>query len=245
MKSPFPGMDPYVEAHYQGHLWPDFQGHLLALIKDVIVASLPENYVAQTQQRVYHHLTTDRDTQAEPAMATSDPQTLRAFEAEEYRQGFLEIYEVEPEWRLVTCIEVLSPSNKRPNTAGWDLYLRKRQALLLGEASLVEIDLLRGGTRMPMYDDWPDSPYVLTVCRREKAPFCKVWRGYFDRPLPTIPAPLSAPHPDVTLELQPMIDAVYTISRYHLRIDYTRPLTPPLSEEQAAWLARRLRERAE
>jgi hypothetical protein len=144
----------------------------------------------------------------------------------------------------VTCIEILSPSNKRPGTPGWDEYKRKRQALLLGEASLIEIDLLRGGTRMPMLDEWPNSPYVLMVCRREQAPYCKVWRGYFDRPVPAIPVPLCPPHADVMLDLQPLIDAAYAGSRYHLRIDYTKALTPKLSDEQAAWLMRRLAERA-
>ena len=79
------------------------------------------------------------------------------------RESFIEIYEQAPEIRLVTCIEVLSPSNKRPGTEGWELYLRKRNALLLGQASLVEIDLLRGGRRMPMVEPWPPSPYYLLV----------------------------------------------------------------------------------
>jgi len=269
MKSPFPGMDPFIEGH--GHLWEDFHSDLIGLIKGVIAAALPPNYVVQSQPRAYLLLADSEDKTQRPfvpdvgafstepaqghggaqravavaeATATDEPQTLRAFVAEEYREQFLEIYEVEPEWRLVTCIEVLSPSNKRPKTTGWDQYLRKRQALLLGEANLVEIDLLRGGTRMPMLDKWPDSPYVLMMCRRERAPYCQVWRGYFDRPLPTIPVPLSAPHPDVRLDLQPLVEATYGRSRYHLRIDYAKPLTPRLSDEQSAWLARRLCERA-
>lgn len=73
---------------------------------------------------------------------------MRAFVAEEYRESFIEIYEADSELRLVTCVEVLSPSNRRRDTEGWDLYLRKRQALLLGAANLVEIDLLRGGQRL-------------------------------------------------------------------------------------------------
>ena len=36
---------------------------------------------------------------AEPTTDT-EPLTLRAFVAEEYREQFLEIYEVEPEWRF-------------------------------------------------------------------------------------------------------------------------------------------------
>jgi hypothetical protein len=31
---------------------------------------------------------------------------------------------------------------------------------LLGDANLVEIDLLRSGSRMPMLDLWPDSPFI-------------------------------------------------------------------------------------
>ena len=40
------------------------------------------------------------------------------------------------------------------------------------------------------------------------------------------------------LGVRGMIDAVYARSRYARRFDYTRPLTPPLSEEDAVWLAR-------
>jgi hypothetical protein len=59
---------------------------------------------------------------------------------------------------------------------------------LLGKANLVEIDLLRGGTRFPMLDPWPASPYTVLVARAEHAPRCKVWPAYFDRPLPAIPS---------------------------------------------------------
>ena len=99
--------------------------------------------------------------------AESKPMTLRPFIQEEHRETFIEIYEANPGQRLVTSIEVLSPSNKRPGTEGWDLYQRKRQSLLLGDVSLVEFDLLRGGQRMPMLDPWPDSPYTPLAALRE------------------------------------------------------------------------------
>ena len=86
----------------------------------------------------------------------------------------------------MTTIEVLSPSNKRPGTEGWELYQRKRQSLLLGNVSLVEIDLLRGGQRMPMLDPWPDSPYTLLVARA-KTQLCRVWRAHYRHPLPVFP----------------------------------------------------------
>src|SRR5207245_1997290 len=98
------------------------------------------------------------------------PLTLRAFVGEEYRETFVEIYATDEERQLITCIEVLSPSNKRRGSEGWNVYLRKRQGLLLGAANLVELDLLRGGQRMPMLDPWPNAPYTLLVSRRESAP---------------------------------------------------------------------------
>jgi hypothetical protein len=158
----------------------------------------------------------------------------------EFKEPSINIYELEPRRRLVTSIEVLSPSNKRRKSVGWERYKRKRQALLLGRANLVEIDLLRGGDRMPMLDPWPSSPYTLLVAREERAPRCRVWPAFFDRPFPAIPVPLSRPDPDLTLHLQPVVDAIYERGRYREDIDYSQPLTPPLTAEQVAWLAQQL-----
>src|SRR5262249_40891266 len=47
--------------------------------------------------------------------------------------------------RLITTIEVLSPTKKTPGEHGRDLYLRKQKELLDSKVHLVEIDLLRGG----------------------------------------------------------------------------------------------------
>src|SRR5439155_23844919 len=87
--------------------------------------------------------------------------TMRALLKAQYREPYLEIRQVDPERKLVTGIEVLSPSNKRPNTKGWRLYQRKRLAFLSGHANFVELDLLRRGRRMPMVSKWPESPYYL------------------------------------------------------------------------------------
>ena len=166
---------------------------------------------------------------------------MRAFIEEEHREAFVEIYEAVPEQRLVTSIEVLSPSNKRPGTPGHELYLRKRQSLLLGDANLVEIDLLRGGSRMPMLDRWPDSPYTVLVARARKFDLCRVWPVYFQMRSPSIPIPLLKPDPDLLLDLQPMIDSIYQRSRYERSIDYRRPLAPPLDAAETLWLEKQLR----
>jgi hypothetical protein len=161
----------------------------------------------------------------------------------EYREAYLEIRMVEPEKRVVACIDVLSPSNKRPRTKGWRLYTRKRQAFLAGKAHFIEIDLLRRGQRMPMADSWPDSPYYLFVCRELQAPRCKVWPAHFMYPLPSIPIPLVPPDADISLSIQTMIESIYARSRYERDIDYRQPLYPPLSQDEQSSLEKRLGER--
>lgn len=270
MKSPFPGMDPYIEAR---GLWEDFHDDLIAELKRMLGSVLPQRYYPQLGQRSYivlagvdekeSHLfkpdvtvlnapgvaTAQRPRGGRTAVAeeaTTDEVTARAFIDERYHETFVEIYEQdEGEARLVTCVELLSPSNKRHNTEGWELYLRKRNALLLGSAHFVEIDLLRGGTRPPMLDPLPASPYYVLLCRRERAPYCRVRKAFFDRPLPDLTIPLDERDPDVIVPLQPLVDAVYERSRYGDRLDYNKPLTPPLTPEQTAWLTGRLRGEAQ
>jgi hypothetical protein len=119
----------------------------------------------------------------EAAEGEAAPVTMRALVETEFREGFLEIREIHGERTLNTGIEVLSPSNKRPGTPGWEQYTRKRQEFLDGAANFVEIDLLRGGSRMPMESAWPGSPYYLLVSRKREAPTCKVWPTFSLRPL--------------------------------------------------------------
>jgi len=266
MKSPFPGMDPYIEAC---GLWGDFHTHLIEKIYERLAETVPDRYLVRTGERSYVVLVESEGKQGHPFLpdvsvtvprgrrkspkkggvalaelgGEIEPVTMRAFIQEEHREAFVEIYEMSPEQRLVTSIEVLSPSNKHPGTEGWELYQRKRQSLLLGDVSLVEIDLLRRGQRMPMLDRWPDSPYTLLVAQAKKAQLCRVWPAHFQRPLPRLLVPLAKPDPDVPLDLQPMIDAIYQRSRYERSIDYSKPSIPPLDAAETAWLEHQLQPR--
>ena len=80
------------------------------------------------------------------------------------------------------------------------------------------------------------------VSRKQQAPRCTVWRAHYLYPLPPIPVPLAAPDPDLTLELAPLIGAVYARSHYDRDIDYGIPLSPALNEAEVAWLQKRLSE---
>jgi hypothetical protein len=268
MPSPFPGMDPYIEAC---GLWGDFHDSLVAEIKRALAPRLPDRYVVRTNARSYIVLVdTDEKKQhlflpdvsveaprkegrrpgrpkggavATLARGADESLSIRAFIEDRHREAFLEIFEATTtEHRLVTSIEVLSPSNTRPGTTGREEYLRKRQSCLLGETNFVEIDLLRGGERMPMLEPWPNSPYVIFVARSFSAGYGRVWPAYFQKRLPVAPVPLCEPDAPVPIDLQAAVDAAYAISRYDRNIDYRQPLIPPLAAEDAAWLAGRLRE---
>ncbi|HEY7423392.1 MAG TPA: DUF4058 family protein [Gemmataceae bacterium] len=267
MKSPFPGMDPYIEAC---GLWEDFHDDLINEIKRALAEATPVRYFVRTGRRSYYVLIesegktehpfvpdvkitppeSGKKTKKKPGGAAVEepsteegPRMLRAFIAEEHREAFVEIHEAGPEQRLVTTIEVLSPSNKRPGTEGWDLYQSKRQSVLLAGINLVEIDLLRGGQRPPMLDPWPNSPYTLLVARG-LSPYqrCKVWPAFFQRPLHEISVPLDHPDADIPLRLQPMIEAIYKRCRYGGSIDYGKPLKPSLRGSEAAWAKAQMRE---
>ena len=267
MKSPFPGMDPYIEAR---GLWEDFHTSLVYEIKLALARDVPDRYVVRAGERSYLVLVesegkkdhpfipdvsvktphrpkkgTKKGSTAVAELAPEEgPVALRAFIEEEHREAFVEIYETDPGQRLVTTLEVLSPSNKRPGTPGWDLYQRKRQSLLLGGVSLVEIDLLRGGQRMPMLDPWPSSPYTLLLARAKKWGSCLAWPAHYRRPLPAIPVPLAKPDPDLSLSLQPLVEVIYQRYHYERSIDYAKPLTPPLDAADADWLEQQLRARS-
>jgi hypothetical protein len=243
-------MDPYIEAC---GLWEDFHDKLIGEIERALAVVVPEHYAVRIGDRSYiimspsaggteHPILPDiamvarrnngrrKELKSGPAVAelpgtAQSPIAMRALIQTEFRETYIEILSTMPHNRLVTSIEILSPSNKRENSPGWEQYLRKRQAHLAGNANLVEIDLLRRGKRMPMEDDWPDTPYYLLVARKLESPRCTVWGAHFRYSLPEIPVPLMPPDSDVSLAIQPLVEAVYARSRYARDIDY-RQVTP-------------------
>lgn len=57
MPSPFPGMDPYLEA--QGR-WPGFHTLLIGDCTALLNRNLPQAYVAQADERIAMSVSTDR-----------------------------------------------------------------------------------------------------------------------------------------------------------------------------------------
>jgi hypothetical protein len=96
-----------------------------------------------------------------------------------------------------------------------------------------------------MRDPWPPSPFTLLVARAKQGFTCEVWPAYFHFPLPAIPVPLAAPDADVSLALQPLVDAIYGRLRYAETIDYGKPLIPPPTKAEEGWLNQVKKEQAE
>ncbi len=136
--------------------------------------------------------------------------------------------------RLVASIEIISPVNKRePNLSR---YRKKRERIQDANVHLLEIDLLRRGSRVWEYSRIPDAPYIITLTRAAAAKI-EVWPLALPEQLPTLPVPLHPPDKDVVLDLSAALSAVYDEAFYHLSIDYHQDPPPPaFSAEERVWI---------
>ncbi len=256
MPSPFPGMDPYIE---QSKIWVDFHNRLADEMSAQLNAQIRPAYFARlTPYTTYEVVEISqarlravrpdvgvmrRDTPAQPDRAEAVLEATPVESAVEL-DGPLELLSVEiyhaDDEVLVTAIEILSPVNKQPGHQAYTDYLRKRRELLRSTAHLLEIDLLRGGTRPPLTMDVPEAPYYITLSRVERRPFVSVWPIHLQTRLPGVPIPLQAPDPDAILKLSDVVAAVYERGGYDAQIDYSQSVPPPpLSPEEAAWVKER------
>src|SRR5205814_2707195 len=103
-------------------------------------------------------------------------------------------------------------------------------------AHLVEIDLLRGGERLPMEQPLPPADYYVCISQAELRPDCGIWPISLRDRLPSIPIPLSAGDAPVHLDLQAALDVVYDAAAYADKIDYQHGTDPPLPPEVASWV---------
>jgi hypothetical protein len=142
--------------------------------------------------------------------------------------------------RLVTIIEILSPVNKRGE--GMRDYAERCMELLRTRTHLLELDLLRQGTRIQLLGEPPPAPYYVYLSRWQRRPFTQIWPISLREPLPIVPVPLLPPDPDVPLDLQAVVKACFDLVGYERLLDYTgSPPPPDLDDDDAAWVAETLR----
>jgi hypothetical protein len=253
MPSPFPGMDPYIESPVH---WPDFHVTFINTLRETIADTLPEAYFARIQEdavllepeppayKVIPDVLVGADapngsavTSAHFGVATLEPTTLANIVAlDPHIEYFIEIVRM-PEAKVVTVVEVLSPTNKRGDGRG--LYVNKRGHLLrTSDINLVEIDLLRAGRRIQLAKPLPQSHYHAFVSRADRRPDCDVYSWNVRDKLPTIPIPLRAPTADASADLARAFELAYQRGRYGRMIRYAEPPpAPTFSPEDAAWVA--------
>jgi hypothetical protein len=262
MTSPFPGMDPYLEAH-----WGDVHTSLATYTRDQLQKQLPRELRARIEEQV---LVEDEDEEDSPvarwkpdarvvernpdnhpgakkesSVALAEPLIVEWI-VDPLVQRSVRIIDSTDNSRLVTAIEFLSPANKI-GRKGRDAYRRKQRDYLDGGVSLVEIDLGRKGDYVlaaPKKQIPSDllEPYRICVSRGWQPGHAEFYRIPLRLPLPTIRIPLRERDADVTLELQAIIMAAYESGGYD-DIDYTQDPDPPLSPDDAAWADLVLREK--
>lgn len=250
MKSPFPGMDPYLE----GYLWPDVHNRLAGAISEILAPRIAPKYVA----RIELYTVDDTSPESEVGIMYPDIEVLYRREMREpeavyesdtgttapnvvipsniiipVRIPVVEIRDVAKN-RLITAIEILSPVNKKE--PGLTKYREKRMDLHRAGVHLLEIDLLRRGTRPFIHPMIPKSHYIMALLRVGSRK-TEVWAVNVKNYLPVLPVPLAAPDPDVPLDLKKALDIIYERSMYELSIDYRKnPPPPEFGKEENAWM---------
>lgn len=255
MPSPFPGMDPYLEFQ----LWGDFHGRFVSDLADALVPQVRPRYVVRYERRVYvEHDPGDPErclipdatvaSRGEPRVAAERTGTATAAPVEmtlpmpvTKREAFLTLRERET-LSVVTVIEVLSSGNKRPGSDGRREYLSKRDSVLQSSAHLVEIDLLRGGERLPTVEVLPPADYYAFVSRANRRPHVQVYPWAMRDRMPTIPVPLADDTRDAAVDLQEVFSSRYDRSGYDYSLRYDLAPDPPFSEKDAQWIGQLLKQ---
>lgn len=217
MPSPFPGMDPYLEEE---SLWPAFQHQLVLSLYQVLLPGLVDRYRARISQRQYV---------TEQALFTS-------IVREEHQEDFIEIRQ-RSDGRLVTLVDVVSPSNK-VTPAGRSVYLEKRKDGRNANANLVEIDLVLQGQPTLDYsrDGLPDWDYAVTVTRSTQPERYEIYTATLQKRLPRFRLPLACDDRDTVLDLHNVFTRCYDQGGFASRINYQKDPPTVLKDEDRHWL---------
>lgn len=257
MPYPFPGMNPYFE---HPAFWSEVHHLLIGILAETLNPQLLPCYRAAIEKRVYQMSGEDifligiPDVTVErlrPATASSPSRVAIAPPAKpvsvtipmpmEFREGYLEVRDTTTQ-AVVTVVELLSPTNKRPGE-GRHQYEEKRQAVLGSHTHLVEIDLLRGGTPMPVMGSDIQSDYRILVSRSQQRPRADLYCFNLPDSIPLFLLPLRSPDPEPVIDLHALLSQVYERAGYEVAIDYRREPVILLDAAAANWMNALLQDR--
>jgi hypothetical protein len=253
MRNAFPGMNPYLE---RPSLWPDVHLNLIHAVQHSLTQALVPYYYVAAEERTYIAAIDPQTFVGQPDVAvvgtpiigttlssptaSGGPIPVLVPVSDEVRERYLEIRESRTD-RVITVIEILSPTNKLPGQ-GRTSYEEKRRMVLDSATHLVEIDLLRYGEPLPAHP-LIRSDYRILVSRSWERPRSFLYGFQIPDPIPDVPVPLQQGEDEPLLCLNPLLHQIYEEVRYDLRIDYTSPPPePPMDQERLAWIDQLLRD---
>ena len=254
MPSPFPGMDPYLEDPF---LWPGFHSLIVAEIMVGLNRLILPDYRADIEERVYisdeddtarkfiipdvRIVPTGRRTgnvRVQSATAATalvcEPIDITSLLEDEIHEPYVRIIERRSK-RVVTIIEVLSPTNKVHHSRGREQYLEKRTDARRSDTHWVEIDLLREGEPVVAREQFPACEYTVHVSKNASQTRSRLWPIRLEQQLPPIPIPLKSTDPDVILDLQEAFTTTYERGSYSFKLDYREDPIPKLPSALARW----------
>jgi hypothetical protein len=213
MPSPFSGVDPYLE---NPEFWSEVHNRLIVAIADSLSPHLRPKYRVAIEKRVYE-----------------SEDSLLVGIAEEVRESYLEIREI-ASGQVVTVIEILSPKNKRSGV-GRTAYEKKRRQVLSSATHLVEIDLLQGGTQMPLLGTVPLMNYYILVSKSDQRPLADLHPFGLREEIPIFTVPLMSEEVEPEVDLQLLLNAAYDRASLDLAIDYSQAPSSNLSADDTQW----------
>jgi hypothetical protein len=261
MPSPFPGMDPWLE---DPAVFPNLHERFGIFLQSALNRVLPKGYAAITKNRIWieggrREPDANIFSNSPAASGNTGDGGLAVAEliacgllvdsgpasADPFEELYVEIRSDRGQ-RLVTVVEILSPSNKRPGDDGRAAYLEKQGEYRRAGVNTVEIDLLRAGQHTTAFSQ-AKLPAGLPYHACVSIPAVRTHRFLvpipLEHPLPTLRLPLDWNIRPVEVALQSIFEAVIADAGYEMFIDYSLPPTPPLTPAQQAWADEILRKR--
>ena len=256
MTSPFPGMDPFIE----GQCWSDCHHELISSIRAQLVPTLLPDYFVNVEKSITlvrdDEEAGDFDRIVVPDLSVEEsgewtggsdggmavavkPVTRTLPKPQVVKRPYLTVRSMHNR-EIVTVIELLSPWNKNQR-GGRSAYLEKRDAYLQSAINVVELDLLRGGSRLPTVEPLPRGDYFVFICKGTRRMKAQVYAWPLNHPLPRIPIPLAPGDADVKLELQLAFNETYERAGYRYSLDYTADVVPKLRPAERTWVRQSLK----
>jgi hypothetical protein len=244
-------MNPYLE---HPHFWVGFHHTYLTFLRSALLRGVGPNYDVEIEEHVYLSVSEDEraligradvDVSMDPepagdaggtAVATlAAPATVTLPKLKKRKVGYLRVVD-RRDHQVVTVVELLSPSNKY---AGEDResYLTKRREFFATRVSLIELDFLRGGPRLPL-KGLPACDYYVMISRPTARPKADMWPVVLRQPLPTVPVPVREGEVEGTVDLQAVLHRAFDEGGFARRI-YRTPPEPQLAPADADGAAAR------